>query len=102
MTFDAGVTEVGVSVTTIDDSEVEGNETFSLVLSNPRPSADVEPGTPPTRWRTIEDNDLPAVRVPDGSGTEPGSGEMHFEVTLSAAATTDVTVKWETLDDLAA
>ena len=94
-----------MSVTTIDDSLVEGEETFSLVLSNPRPSADVELGAPASATGRILDDDLPAVRVSDGSGTEPVEGltsEMHFEVTLSEAATTDVTVQWETVGDPAA
>lgn len=58
ITFAAGVTSVSVDLQTIDDSLVEGNETFSVVLSNPSNDATLSTSS---ATMTILDNDTQAA-----------------------------------------
>ena len=56
VTFVLGVTAQNVSVPTIDDSNSEGTESFTAMLSNPSPS-DVVRITQPLATINIADND---------------------------------------------
>ena len=78
------------TVATVDDSTDEDNDTFTLTLSTP---TNATLAADPTATGTIVDNDdPPMLSVADASAAE-GSAAT-FTVTLSAAATADVTATW--------
>ena len=92
LTFMPGDTAKTVTVQTTQDTDDEENETFTLTLSNP---SNATLGTDPTARGTIVDDDasaLPTLSVANASGAE--SDGVTFTVTLSAAATAEVTVDW--------
>ena len=81
-----------VRVDTVDDSDVEGNETFTVVLSNPS-GVDIGTGTATV---TIIDNDsLGTVNIIGATVTEGGTAEVT--VTLSGGNGTG-TVNYATAD----
>ena len=81
---------------------VEGDETFRVNLSDPSANATIADAQ---AIGTIVDDDVvrPALTIADASVTEGDSGqtESSFTVTLSSAATEDVTVEFATADDTA-
>jgi hypothetical protein len=93
LTFDPGETSKHVTVTVVDDTADEPDETFRLELSNPvkglldRSAAVV----------TVRDDDLPELRIADASAVEGDKKKttMALPVTLSspAATTVELTVK---------
>ena len=81
-----------VRVDTLDDSDVEGNETFTVVLSNPS-GVDIGTGTATV---TIIDNDtLATVSISGATVTEGGTAEVT--VAASGGNVTG-TVNYETAD----
>ncbi|MEW6257959.1 MAG: Calx-beta domain-containing protein [Pseudomonadota bacterium] len=98
LTFAAGETTKTIQVTVNGDAVVEGNETLNLTLSSPS-GATIADGS---AVGTITNDDvaapLPTVSVADASVTEGNSGTkvMTFTVTLSAAATSAVSVAYAT------
>ncbi len=78
-------------VPVVNDSTDEGDETFTVTLSNVSSNAKLE--TDPTAKGTIEDDDatLPTLSIADAAATE--GSPVSFTVTLSAAAA-DVTATW--------
>jgi hypothetical protein len=76
----------------IDDSIIEGNETFGLALANPASSGSIAPtlGDPSSATVTVVDNDAPAVVVNSGTVNQPGgtSGDAGgAQVVLGARQT---------------
>jgi glucose/arabinose dehydrogenase len=103
LTIAPGNTSKKVSIRVNPDTIVEGDETFSVVLSNPVGDAIIkgtgiatiindDPGSPDLR-----------VGVSDVTMTEGDSGqrEATFDVTLSAASPSGVSVGYNTLDGTA-
>lgn len=91
LTFAAGTTVQLVTVSLINDTTDEPDETFSLVLSQPvgaSISASAANGT------IIDDDGAPAVSVTGGSAAE-GQG-LVFNVTLAQASGKTVTVVYAT------
>ena len=92
LTIAAGAQTGTVEVATLDDDATEGNETFTLTLSNPSSNAELATD-PTTASGTIVDNDvLPTLSVANAAAAE--SDGVTFTVTLSEAATADVTATW--------
>ena len=91
VTFGATDTEQTFTLAATDDADVDAGE--SVALSFGTLPAGVTSGTPSEATVTIVDNDvLPTLSVANMAGLE--SDGVAFTVTLSAAATTDVTVTW--------
>ncbi len=94
ITIPAGVTDVTVSVATVDDAEYEGDETFSVSVEGVEGATGTGTGT-----ATITDDgsnggtdDRPTVSITNAGEVAEGDAAT-FTVSLSAAADTDVTVK---------
>ena len=90
LTFMPGETAKTVTVQTTEDTTDEDDETFTLTLSSP---SNVTLAADPTATGTIKDNDDPPMLSVAGGSAAEGSA-VTFTVTLSAAATADVTATW--------
>ena len=92
LTFRAGDTRKTISVRTTDDTRDESNETFTVRLS----SASGATISDDSATGTINDNDgtLPSLSIADASATEGQT--LSFAVTLSPAASSTVTVRYQT------
>lgn len=91
LSFAANETQKTISVTTIDDSAVEGNETLTVSLTSPSSPAiliDAE-GT-----GTIVDNDTSSVAIADASVTEGGT--LQFVLTRSGSTGGSASVNYAT------
>ena len=84
----AGVNEVTVEITTIDDSAVESNGSVTATI---KPRYYYSPGKPDTATVNMRDNDR-ILSISDAEAGE-GQGSMTFAVTLSAAAENQVRVE---------
>ena len=93
LTIPVGQISATIEVATIDDTDDEGDETFTLTLSNPSSNADL--GTPASATGTIVDNDGKPSLIIAGAAAAEGSN-LEFTVTASNAATADVTVQYST------
>ena len=97
LTFAAGETSKTVSVALAADRAAEGDETLTLTLSN---ASGATIGTAAATGTVVNAAPLPLLSVADARGDE---GEtLAFRVTLSEAATGDVTVDYATADYSAA
>ena len=97
LTFAPGEVSRTIRVSVLDDSLDEPDETFALVLSDPR-GARLGRGS---ALGTIRDDDEPpALSIAGDTGPED-VGELVFSVTLMARALTEVTVNYATMDDTA-
>lgn len=77
-TIDAGQTSKIVSVNTTDDADIEGNENFSLILSN---SSVLFTGNDSVAVATIQDNDsAPVIQVNDLTVVEGESANFVFKL----------------------
>ena len=99
LTFGADETSKTISVPTLDDSDVEEAETFTVTLSNPT-GATIADGS---ATGTITDDEpltpLPALTIAD---TEAKEGDMaEFLVTLRPASDETATVSFRTVDGTA-
>ena len=97
LTFTAGQTMMTISVPTVDDSEQESEERFTVTLSNPagaRLNDDTGEGT-------IIDNDQPLELAIDDAPPVVEGGTAEFVVRLSAVSGVAVTVDFETADGTA-
>ncbi|MDE0523462.1 MAG: cadherin-like beta sandwich domain-containing protein [Boseongicola sp.] len=94
--FAAGETSETVEVTLADDALAEGDETFKVTLSNVSDaSIAISEAT-----GTIEDDEgTPTLTIADATATEGDA--LAFTVTLSPAASTDVTVGYAAADGTA-
>ena len=98
-TITAGSTSTTVDVPVLDDAVHESDETFSLDLSNPVNGQGTPSGT-----ATISDDDAaPDVSIADANVLEGNSGtaDLTFDVTLSNASSSDVSVDYATSDGTA-
>ena len=96
----AGSTAATLTVNTLRDGWVEGDETLSLALSAPAAGlpAAVELGAARAAG-TIVDIDAGDVRIESARAAE--GGRLRFEVTLSAPAAADTALSWSTADGTA-
>ncbi|MBN1261635.1 MAG: right-handed parallel beta-helix repeat-containing protein [Anaerolineae bacterium] len=94
LVFEPGVASRTIVVNLIGDDLREGNETFSVQLSNPSNAALGDA----TGQGTITDDDTPACAVADSAAPEPesGVGVLVFIATLSKPSTQPVTVHYTT------
>ena len=93
LSFAPGDTEKTITVTILEDVAYEGDESFTVALSNPG-NAGLDPD-PAVATVTITDNDLPTLSIADVTVGE-GDGTASLTVTLSAPSTETVTVDWNT------
>ena len=104
VTFAPGDTSEPVSVTTIDDALVEGDETFAVNLSNAGGNAAILDGI---GVGTILDNDVAEpqrqISINDVTVTEGNSGvtPAEFTVSLDAASANPITVDFATANGTA-
>ena len=101
LTFTAGVTTQNISLTVVNDTLAEANETIQLSLSNPTNGT---LGATTVHTYTITDDDIaPALTIGDVTVTEGNSGTVNavFTVTLSAASGQTVTVDYVTASNTA-
>ena len=94
LTFAAGTDSQTVSVSTTEDTDDEGDETFTLTLSGP---TNATLGTTASATGTINDDDAtvsPTMNVSGGSADEGNA--VNFAVTLSVASAQQVTVNYAT------
>jgi hypothetical protein len=101
LTFATGETTKTITVPILGDTTQEGNETFTVSLTNVA-NATV---TKANGTGTIIDNEIPpvAVAIGDATVTEGNSGavNMIFTVTLAEASTAEVSVNFATSDGTA-
>ena len=96
LTFAAGDTSKTIDVSVTDDSLGEGDEDFTVTLSNAR-NAGMSDGE---ATGTITDNEIPTLTIADATATEGGA--VEFIVTLDpASSSSDVTVAYATSDGTA-
>lgn len=103
ITFNPGETTKTVTVTVNGDSGIEGDETFTVELSNASSNATI---ADPSGLGTIENDDFALLSVSDVTLTEdygPGltTTTFNFTVSLSQGTTSIVEFDIETLDDSA-
>src|SRR3989440_157901 len=96
VTIAAGASSATVTVRSIDDSQVEGNETVVLTLAA---NSAYTAGSPSSATVTIADNDqppLPTVTVvaSDASASEQGPNTGSFTVSRAANTSTALTVNY--------
>jgi len=100
LTIPAGQLSGTITVPILDDAVFEGDEDFSLTLSNPQGAT---LGTPATSTITITDDEgLPDVSFSAASSVvAEAAGSVDLTVNLSAASAADVTVDYATTDGTA-
>ncbi len=96
VTIAAGATRVMVTVQTIQDSLVEGKETFRVMLQNP---TNATLGDAVGTGTILDDDEPPLPAVSVGDATVAEGGTAQFTITLSAVSTQAVMVEWRTADD---
>ena len=93
LVFAAGETRHSVTVTAIDDRDVDGGESVMLGFGTLPPG--IRAGVQDSAFVVIDDNDgfAPIVNITDvDGGSEPGS--VGFTVTLTGPSDLDITVDW--------
>ena len=93
VTIEPGDTMATVSVSIVDDTVAELDETMTVTLSN---AANATLGTDATGTGTIQDTALAAVSVTDASGLEDTVGNLAFVVTVSRALVEGGSVQYAT------
>ena len=96
ITFDPGETSKTIDVNVIGDVVTEGTETFTVTLATPS-NAQIGDGT--AIGTIIDDEGSPVVSVGDATSVgegDSGTTAVQFEVTLSRASTTQVSVNYST------
>jgi len=101
LTFAAGETSKTQSIAIVDDTAVEGNETFNVLLGNPTGGATL--GSITTAAVTIQDNDTAATPVPGSfefavSGYSVNEAAGSVSITIKRVGGSDgvATVDWKT------
>jgi len=103
ITFAPGQTEAGVRVPIQGDTQIEGRESFDLIVAADDPSQLAGGRAGARGTGTIIDNDssgaLPVITVQDVAHSEGDSGfpDLDFQVNLSSAAASDVQVDFRTV-----
>jgi Ca2+-binding RTX toxin-like protein len=102
LTFQVGQTSQTISVPFMDDSLVENNENFKVILSK---ATGASLGSNSTTTVTIVDNDgvvtKPTLSIDPTVSVGEGAGSAQLKVSLSSASTSDVTVNYDTTDGTA-
>ncbi len=103
LTFGAGETAKTIQVTVNGDTVVEGNEAFTVRLTNAAGATIADGSATGTLTNDDPTATLPTLSVADVSMREgnAGTAELMFIVTLDKAATGPVTVKYATADGTA-
>jgi len=91
VTFLPSETSKTVSVPTVDDTLVEGNETLSMTLSGPSAGATI---TTAIGTGTINDNDSPPSFAISSAATVTEGGTLTYSVTKTGAASSTYTVNY--------
>ncbi|MEA5578075.1 Calx-beta domain-containing protein [Anabaena sp. UHCC 0451] len=96
VSFNSGQTSQTVTIPIINDTQIEGNETVNLTLSNPTGGATL--GTQTTATLTIIDNDnlLPNITLTVNPTTviEDGTPNLVYTFTRTGATTNALTVNY--------
>jgi len=97
LTFGPGVMTQNIVVDITDDTIFEGQEQFTVVLSNPT-NASISDAN---GIGSINDNDTPTITINDVSLAERNAGTtaFTFTVTLSNETASNISVNWATADD---
>ena len=98
LTFDAGDTEQTIRITTQQDTRNEGQEAFTVTLSDPS-NATLAAGATTATGTITDDDTLPVLSITGAAVSEGEAAE--FVVTLSPASGKPVTVTWRTDDGTA-
>jgi Calx-beta domain-containing protein len=100
-TIAGGTRDAVVPVSIVGDTLSEGNETFTVKLSNASGGNTIADDT--GTGTIVDDDPLPSLRVNDVSVSEGNTGTRNatFTVTQSAVAGRDVTVHYATSDNSA-
>ena len=100
LTFAPGITTQTVTVAVAGDTALEGNETFTVNLSNAGATPIIDAQGVGT---IINDDQLPTLSINNVSIAEGNTGTqiINFLVTLSAASTQTVTVQYATANGTA-
>ena len=86
-----------ITLSTLDDTSYELDETFAVILNSP--SGNARLGDPLKAFATIQDNDpKPTITLSDGQAFE--GRPVEFTATLSQAVPTSVEVRYQTSIDL--
>ena len=99
LTFLANETSKTIAVAVLDDSDVEGDETFLVRLSSPR-NATLRDGEGEATIEGDDGTELPTLAIDDVAVNED-AGSAVFSVTLSEQSAETVTVRYTTLDGTA-
>ena len=94
LTIPANDTSATISIVTIQDSDAEDDETFTVTLSDPSSNASI--GTPSSATGTILDNDSGALVNLSGDSSAAEGSSVDFNVTLEYVVDDDVTVHYST------
>ncbi|MBV9467853.1 MAG: hypothetical protein JOZ57_01255, partial [Abitibacteriaceae bacterium] len=99
--FSPGTTTRTIAVPIIGDTLNEGNETFTVLLSNPSGGAVISNGS--GTGLIVDDDPLPTLSINDVQVAEGNSGITNatFTVSLSVASGRTVTVNYATADGTA-
>ena len=100
LTFDPGQTSRTVTVTILDDTADEDNETFKVDLTNPVNATISDPQGLAT---IVDDDGPPALSIADDTQVEgdAGTSNASFTVTLAPASGKSVTVNYSTANGTA-
>ncbi|MBN1510139.1 MAG: DUF4347 domain-containing protein [Sedimentisphaerales bacterium] len=90
LTFNGGETSKTFTVPILQDSLVEGNETFNVALHNATGEGTL--GSPSSAVVTILDDDVQGLVVAPGSVSVPEGGTAQFTMKLAAQPASNVTV----------
>ncbi len=108
LVFLPGQTTASVFVPVFGDSTVEASELFELILSAPQGGAVIGGAAGQAAEAILVDDDagfgfLPELSIRGGEAVELNTSDpsIRYEVTLSEAATTSVTVAYQALDGTA-
>ncbi|MGI8820780.1 MAG: beta strand repeat-containing protein [Chthoniobacterales bacterium] len=88
-----------ITIPIVDDTLLEGNETFSVALTAPTGGATL--GSPASAIVTIVDNDTAPTISIDSVTVSEGGGNAVFTVTQSAASALTTTFQYSTADGTA-
>jgi chitinase len=94
LVFAPGATSQNINITIFGDNLKEGNETFSITLSNPMNATLGDP----SGIGTIIDQDIPSFSIQEASVVEGDAGTtaMNFAVLLSKPSTSETRVNFIT------